>query len=75
MYSIARDLKTKQDISPQKGRIRRMDRMRGDADNCISGDLSQYKTGQQISSQRGRIRRMDRMRGDADNWISGDLSQ
>ena len=49
--------------------------MRGNADNWISGDLSQYKTGQQISSQRRRIRRLDRMRGDADNWISGDLSQ
>ena len=51
-----------------------MDRMRGDADNWIEGDLSYSRTGQEISSQRRRIRRMDRMREDADNWISGDLS-
>ena len=38
--------KTGQEISSQKGRIRRMDRRRGDADNWIAGDLSQYKTGQ-----------------------------
>ena len=52
-----------------------MDRIRGDADNWLSGDLSQYKTGQEIFPQKGTIRRMDRMRGNADNWISEDLSQ
>ena len=45
--------KTGQEISSQRGRIRRMDRMRGNADNWISGDLSQYKTGQEIFLRKG----------------------